>query len=135
MSEETNKPGRKPSRPKRKPITGRNRMTFKQREGYYRRAVSARDPERIKMFQEAGYKIVEDKVENEQSLLPSQLGSAASCDAGNGAKFILMEIEQEYYDEDQKTKQERIDENERAIFDEQNKRAGHYGSVTMHRTA
>ena len=123
------KGNRAKNRPKRKPLAGRDRLTAPQRAGYVRRFVNA-NPERVQAFKDAGYEVVTGHVNTGDSeALPSQLGSVTTADGGLGTKLVLMEIPEEYYNEDQEAKQTDIEEKEKAMFAEQNNREGHYGSV------
>lgn len=97
-------------------------LTVPQKEGFVRRFVNdyATDPgQRIARFLKAGWKVVDDEsrvgtpgVEN-----PNQsIGTGVRKYVGGGITAVLMEIEQELYDEDQESKAERQDEIEKQIF-------------------
>ena len=117
--------GNAPSRrPKRKPFR-RNRLEFPQRPGYRRRVVNdVEDGMRVAAFKEAGWEVVSDPyagVNSDGDLSqPSQEGSAVSRHVGMGEggrslKGILMEIPEEWYQEDQAAKQERVDNTEKGL--------------------
>lgn len=117
--------GSSPSgRPKRKPFN-RNRIKFPDRPGYRRRLVNNTEGGmRIRAFQEAGWKVVEDpyaKVDSDDDVnRPSQMGSSVSRhvgtnETGDSLQGVLMEIPEEYYLEDQQAKQEDVDKTERGL--------------------
>lgn len=116
---------------KRKPVGSQSRLVAPKRKGYVRRYVNDIDG-RVGMFKEAGYDVVTGDVETNsgQVGLDSQLGSAICKGVGDGKKAVLMEIKQEWYDEDQATKQERIDHTESSLHD---KKQGQYGSIQIGR--
>ena len=106
---DTKKPVEKktPERPKRKPITKRNVLTSKARPGYVNRWVNDID-DRIMMFEEAGWKVVRKDSQDtseKKAEEPSKLGSIVRKAVGGGYYAVLMEIPQEWYDEDQAAKQ------------------------------
>lgn len=121
------------NRPKRTPFSGRDRLVAPPRKGYVRRFVRD-EGNRVDLFKEAGYAVVTDpaKTGDHSAGDPSQVGSAVSADGGGGVKMVLMEQRQEWYQEDQDAKQEQIDEQERAMFEQMNE-AGRYGKVTLQR--
>ena len=126
-SEETTK------RPERVPLVSRNILTAPQRHGYVRRFVN-NEPGRINGFKAAGYEIVQGDAQIGdpkigKGLLP---GSAVAMPVGGGQNAVLMEIKQEYYDEDQKVKQDKITREENDMRQELNSgKNGFQGSVTF----
>jgi len=85
---------------------------------------------RIHAFQQAGYELVtDDDIVVGESRVSSagELGSAKRIISNDGTTSFLMRIKKEYYDEDQKVKQDRIDELERSMKDE--KSQDFYGKV------
>lgn len=63
-----------------------------------------------------GYEVVEGvKVGDKRVDIPSSLGSAAEISVGRGARAVVMRIPKEYYEEDQKYKQDKIDELESSM--------------------
>lgn len=73
---------------------------------------------RIENFKAAGYEFVEDPdlyVGDSRVFDPSQTGSAKVVTSNDGSKAYLMRIKDEWYKEDQKAKQDRIDELEKAM--------------------
>jgi len=121
------------SRPKRVPIGTRNVLTFPERAGYKRRVVSDVG-DRIKQFEAAGYTIVrEDIVAGDPKAgSETKIGSAVNPRTGSETKGVLMEIRQEWYDEDQKAKQAEITRGERDMTRKLNQGGdGDYGSVKI----
>ena len=121
------------SRPKRVPIGTRNVLTFPERVGYKRRVVSDVG-DRIKQFEAAGYTIVrEDIVAGDPKAgSETKIGSAVNPRTGSETKGVLMEIRQEWYDEDQKAKQAEIPRGERDMTRKLNQGGdGDYGSVKI----
>ncbi len=118
---------------KRTPIGTTQRLVAPKRAGYKRRYVN--DVEnRIEMFKAAGYEVVGGHVETNsgQAGLDSQMGNAVHKSVGNGTKAVLMEIKEEWYNEDQAAKQERIAESETALQSAKDKQ-GHYGEIQIGR--
>ena len=124
-----------PRRPNRKPLHARNVLKFPQRPGFRRRIVNdPGDGSRVNMFLEAGYNHVAEKVNmtsDGEAGKPSQVGSNTERVVGSGSvapiRGYLMEIPEEYYQEDQKAKQRIVDDYELAISqEEQSKVPGVY---------
>jgi len=121
------------NRPVRVPIDTRNVLTFPARKGYHRRVVNE-DGDRIKEFEAAGYTIVrEDIVAGDPKAgSETKIGSAVNPSVGAGTKGVLMEIKTEWYEEDQKAKQDRITEGERDMTRKINQGGdGQYGGVKI----
>jgi len=98
-------------RPKRTPLGTRNVLRYPERKGYVRRVVNDVE-DRIQRFKEAGYEIVQKKdlpSGDPRAGDASQMGMPVSKSVGNGVKGVLMEIPEEWYLEDQKAKQDKID--------------------------
>jgi len=85
--------------------------------GYHYRVVNDTG-DRVASMQERGYEIVTDdsvKVGDRRIANPAQEGSPVMASVGNGIKGYVMRIKQEWYDEDQKSKQQVVDDMERSI--------------------
>lgn len=118
-------------RPIRIPLGTRNVLTAPKRTGYVRRFVND-EKDRVQQFGEAGYNIVRDDIEigDPKAGKETQVGSAVGKAVGQGVRTVLMEIKEEWYQEDQKAKQDRIDAGEKDMKRKLNeKKAGHYGEV------
>ena len=90
------------------------------------------------MFEDAGYQIVTDqtydpdnpgvvKVGNRPAGA-TPLGSAVVEEVGGGQQAVLMEIREDWFNEDQAKKARRLDEDE-AQIKRRTEKDGHYGSV------
>lgn len=122
------------ARPRRTPLSARNRLSVRNQEpGYFYRIVNSNlenDPDRVERLIEQGYEIVpQDKtgsVGDKRVDNPSALGSSSSISVGQGTKAVVMRIREEYFKEDQATKLAQIDSTEQTM-----KRAGDYGTVEI----
>lgn len=117
-------------RPQRVPVGTRNVLTAPKREGYHRRFVNDTD-DRIQTFIDAGYEVVKGDVSTGDDMVgnASKMGSAVSKSVGQGTKAVLMEIRQEWYDEDQKAKHNEITASESAM--KQKRTEGQYGEIKI----
>jgi hypothetical protein len=111
MSRQANTPAVASARPKRVPLSGRNRLSVKDRDpNYVYRVVNDVD-DRVERLQELGYEIdpkaqVGDKrVDNSSSL-----GSVSTVSVGQGIRAVVMRQRKDYYDEDQNTKMAQLAE-------------------------
>jgi len=109
----------KTERIRRSSINGtRNRLNVRGKEpGYVYRIVNDID-DRIQNFKEMGYELVTDNtvvVGDKRVANPSQEGSPVEISVGQGVKAYVMRQKQEWYDEDQKAKQERVNELETSM--------------------
>ena len=119
------------SRPRRSPLSARNRLAIKNKEpGYVYRIVNDTD-DRISLLQEQGYEICtkesigvtgDRRVDN-----ASSLGSSSVISVGLGTKAVVMRQKEEYYKEDQAIKQAQIDELEATM----GKDKSDYGSLNI----
>jgi hypothetical protein len=119
------------ARPRRSPLSGRNRLSIKNKEpGYVYRIVNDVD-DRVTLLQEQGYEICtkesvgmigDKRVDN-----ASSVGSSSVLSVGQGTKAIVMRQKEEYYKEDQALKQTQIDELERTM----GKDKSDYGSIKL----
>ncbi|MEA2038868.1 MAG: hypothetical protein U9N82_03440 [Thermodesulfobacteriota bacterium] len=118
-------------RPVRVPIGTRNKLRYPERKGYVRRVVSDAD-DRIEMFQNAGWKVVEGKDPGGDPGVgdASQLTMTTSKPVGGGITGVLMEIPESFYEEDQAVKQKRIDRIEDSMRGD-GKTEGQYGKVEI----
>lgn len=122
-------------RPVRIPIGTSDRLAFPARRGYVRRVVNdIDDGERIKRFQAAGYTIVDGNVTggDTRAGADSQLGARVVRSVGGGIKGVLMEIPEEFYNEDQANKLNMVQETEESIRRKAEENE-FYGKVTIER--
>lgn len=109
---------RKRETKKRTPLGGMvQKMQVPAREGFVRRWVND-DPGRLANFQEAGYEFVSDLSAEESN--STDVSSRRSMvvgknDDGSPKRAYLMEQNSEFYEEDQATKQEELDQVDAAI--------------------
>lgn len=101
-------------RPTRTPINGsRSRLGVRGKEpGFHYRIVNDA-PGRIQEFIEAGYEIVQDtsvSVGDKRIANPTQEGTPVKVHVGSGNNAYLMRIKDEWYKEDQDSKQQLVDE-------------------------
>lgn len=97
----------------------RLRLSMSKREGYKRRWINDKQG-RIAMAQEGGYTLVpkdgaefeEDDVTNVNSSLNNAVSRVVDSE---GTKAYLMEIPEDWYEEDQQEKQQKIDEMENTL--------------------
>ena len=117
------------ARPRRTPVTRRNRLEIQNKEdGYFYRIVNDTD-DRVEQLQERGYEIVPNakigaagsrRVDN-----PTAPGSASYISVGQGTKAVVMRIPMEYKLEDDAIKAQIVDDTEQTM---KNPRAD-YGSL------
>ena len=122
-------------RPQRVPIGTTDRLAFPQRPGYRRRVVNdVDDGERIGRFEAAGYTKVVGQVPggDTRAGADSQMGAPVVRSVGLGVKGVLMEIPEEFYNEDQAAKLAAVDETEESIR-RQAEESGLRGKLTIER--
>ena len=119
MSEEKAPKAEKPTRTKRAPINGRNVLTASNKQpGYVYRFVNGIG-DRVAIFQERGWELVEAKdvrIGDRRVEAAGSLGSKAQASVDKqGTKAFLMRIKQEWYDEDQADKMSALAEQEKSM--------------------
>jgi len=122
------------ARPQRVPLSARNRLSIKnKKDGYTYRIVNDVE-DRVERLLEAGYEIVpEDEVGSvgdKRVDSPTSLGSASSISVGKGTRAIVMRQRDEWYKEDQLSKQAAIDEIEQTMHGNAQK-ASDYGEFSF----
>jgi len=120
-------------RPVRVPLGTRNVLTAPKRAGYMRRFVND-EPGRIKQYEEAGYVIVKEDIPVGDPKIGKELqpGSPVNVPVGAGTNAVLMEIKEDWHNEDQKTKQDKILMSENDMKRKLNTRTeGVYGGVQI----
>lgn len=131
MSQDSKAPS---GRVSRTPIGTRNILTVKGKDpNYVYRHVNDID-DRIQMFQEAGYELVQDEsvqVGDKRVNAASSLGSAKAVSVGQGTKAYLMRIKREWYEEDQAKKLSNVADIERAT--KEKALDGTYGDLKLSR--
>ncbi|HMU97865.1 MAG TPA: hypothetical protein PKA15_03685 [Chitinophagales bacterium] len=121
-------------REKRTPINGtRNILTIRGQEPGYRYRIVNDDGDRIPMLQEQGYELVQDAsitVGDRRIANPTKEGSPVQVSVGGGKKGFVMRIKEEWYQEDQKTKQKAVDDLDESMKANAKKIAD-YGSLKI----
>jgi hypothetical protein len=119
-------------RPQRKRVTSRNRLDIinKDPDKVYR--LIDNDPARIYQFQQMGYEIQDVK----QHLPGAERVDAAliadnSIPVGGGKRQVLVAINKDWYEEDQREKQKSVDESEAALKPKTSD--GFYGDIKITR--
>ena len=131
MSQDSKAPS---GRVSRTPVGTRNILTVKGKDpNYVYRHVNDID-DRISMFQEAGYELVQDEsvvVGDKRVNAASSLGSAKAISVGQGTKAYLMRIKRDWYEEDQARKLSNVADIERAT--KEKALDGTYGDLKLSR--
>jgi hypothetical protein len=105
-------------RPQRLPVGFRNRLAVVDQDpNFVYRWVNANldGGDRISIFEQAGYEKVpksSSRIGNGRLSTPGPLGDFETMPGGDGDTLILMRIQRDWYDEDQKVKQVAVDEKE-----------------------
>lgn len=137
-TEKTETKGRSQSRarnrPERVPLHSRDILTVwkKKPDKEYRWVINRDD--RLYRFKQAGWEFVTDanlEVGEPTVNADKELGTVIVKKTG-GDELYLMCIDKEWYDEDQKIKQERVDGTEQAMYEQLNSSSdGRYGEVKI----
>lgn len=108
----------KPIRVKRTPISIRNVLKWENQDPAYQYRWVNDNEDRIPRFKDAGWQVVESDEHAAGYRTtgdPTALATSVEKSVGAGTKAVLMRIDKEWYKEDQKTKQEEVDEIERSM--------------------
>jgi len=120
-------------RPSRTPVNGRNILTVKGKdENYVYRFVNDAG-DRIAVFQEAGYELVDAstvRIGDKRVNQTSAEGSKAQVSVGKGDKAYLMRIPKDWHAEDQLLKKQATDQLEQSIKQTASS-VGDYGKLTI----
>ncbi len=121
-------------RTKRTPITGqRSILGVKGKDPNFHYRIVNDTGDRISQFEEQGYELVTDtsvKIGDRRVANPTAEGSAVQVSVGGGQKAFLMRIKKEWYEEDQQTKQNIVNETEAAMKKETAQNAD-YGKLSI----
>jgi hypothetical protein len=112
----------------------RNILTVKNKDPNYEYRIVNDIGDRIAMFEEAGYELVDAadvQVGDKRVSKATPEGSKAQVAVGGGNKGYVMRIRKEWYDEDQKAKQAHLDEVENTM--KQEALNGTYGKLEIKR--
>ena len=121
-------------RAKRTPIGQRNRLDFQNLDpAYHYRLVNCnneKDPFRVEQFKGNDWEIAP-----ESSAAPAGVdagGHGKEINVGSGQRAVLMRIRKEWYEEDQKSKLQKADDQESGIYAHQ-KENGLRGEIKIER--
>jgi len=123
-------------RPKRIPLGTRNVLTAPARRGFVRRFVNDVE-DRVQRFRDAGYSVVKGHVQvgDPKAGDDTPMGSVVGKSVGQGTKAVLMEIPEDWYNEDQKDRQDAITQQEQGMSRSIGKtpvdETGQYGEVKI----
>lgn len=117
-------------RPTRRPDRA-DRLSAPPREGFHRRWMND-SAGRIAKMQAMGYEIVTENIDMNTSGTgdPSQESTIVRREVGGGMFAILMEIPQEWYDDEKRKEQDKIDQ----LEDERNTPSEYGVGVTVHKS-
>ena len=119
---------------RRTPINGtRNVLTVSGKDPEYEYRVVNDTGDRVAQMQELGYEIVQDnsvKVGDRRISVPTKEGSPVKASVGGGIQGYVMRIRKDWFDEDQKSKQQQVNELESNMKTEALKSAD-YGKLEI----
>jgi len=122
----------KTTRPQRTPLANRSVLSVKGKEPGYEYRIVNDVGDRVDMFKEQGYEVVEDnsvQIGDRRVARPSKEGSPVQVSVGGGTKAYLMRQKTDWYQEDQNTKETRLKELEGAMRTDATK--GMYGTIKI----
>lgn len=123
------------NRPQRTPLHKRNKITVADQNPNKKLRWVMDTDDRIEAFKEAGYSPVNKptKVGDNRADSASQIGSVVERPAGGGKRMILMEIDRDLYDEDQRDKEKELRKLESNLVPEvsDDQRKAFYGSAEV----
>lgn len=119
----------------RTPVGVRNILTVKGKDpGYVYRIVND-SGDRVNMFEEAGYEVVNASdviVGDKRVQKASAVGTRAEVAVGGGERALVMRIRKDWYDEDQKAKQDNLTQLEATM--KKQAKDGNYGKIETTRS-
>ena len=121
-------------RKKRTPVGGaRDILTVYGKNPDYEYRWVIDSPGRVQRFIEGGWEVDTENHEIGHNVVDrgSKVGSAVTKASGDGRTLVLMRIPKEWYDEDQKAKQDRLDALEASMRADAHE--GRYGSLEINR--
>lgn len=121
-------------RVKRTPISGRNRLSVKNRDPNFEYRIVNDVDNRVDSFKENGWEPVlakDTQVGDKRVEGTSPSGSVAELSVGGGTKAIVMRIKKEWYEEDQLAKAAQIDSIEQTMKEDAQR--GTYGKLDISR--
>jgi hypothetical protein len=124
------------TRPKRIPVSAPRAITdvYDKDDDYVYRWVipTTKEPHRVERFKQGGYEVVDQDVQVGEASVDSSTGpgSVVTMNHGQGSEAVLMRVKRDFYEEDQRTKQNKINASENAIKN-RSKEDGHYGKIEV----
>lgn len=118
------------NRPKRVPLGMRNVLAAEKRQGFVRRWFNDTD-DRLERAEAAGWMAVQKPADaaDPRAGAGSQVGSIVSKSVGGGVRGVLMEIPEEFYQEDKAAKEARITRTEQGLSRQPGIKGQQYGHV------
>ena len=120
------------TRPQRTPLANRSVLSVKGKEPGYEYRIVNDVGDRVEMFKSMGYEVVADdsvQIGERRIANPSREGSPVQVSVGGGTKAFLMRQKQEWFNEDQATKEARLKDQEQAMRADAT--AGMYGKLKI----
>lgn len=121
-------------RVRRTPVGARNVLTVGGKDPNYEYRIVNDEGDRVEQFKAAGYDVVSASdvtVGDRRINKATAEGTVAQVSVGNGIKAVVMRINKEWYDEDQKSKLQSVADTEAATKSEALK--GNYGDLKINR--
>lgn len=90
--------------------------------------------DRVEAFKEMGYEVVDDpdiRIGDRRAGKAGSVGTAVTVNVGQGTKAVLMKQRLDYYEEDQKAKQEQVNSDEDAMYQRARQKESDYGSLKI----
>jgi len=119
-------------RPTRTPLANRNILKVKGEEAGFKYRIVNDTGDRIQMFKDMGYEIVSDdsvQVGDRRVANPTKEGTPVQVSVGGGTKAYVMRQREDWYAEDQATKEARLKEQEKSMKADASQ--GMYGSLKI----
>lgn len=117
-------------RPSRKRVTSRNRLEIINKDPNKVYRLIDNEPARIYQFQQMGYEIQDVKAHLPGSeRVDAAMVADNSIPVGGGKRQVLVAIDKQWYDEDQREKMKTVDESEEALKSPSSD--GFYGSIKI----
>ena len=123
------------ARPRRTPIGQRNVLKVDGKDPNFEYRIVNDTGDRVEQFKQAGYETVSaatHTIGDRRITAASAEGSFAKASVGGGMKGVLMRIPKEWYNEDQKAKQDHISQRE-ATTREDALKSSNYGKFDIER--
>ena len=90
--------------------------------------------DRVESFKEMGYEVVTDptiRIGDRRAGKVGSVGTPIEVSVGQGTKAVLMKQRKDYYEEDQKAKQEQVNSDESSMYQRARKEDSDYGKLKV----